>query len=151
VKFILGLLALEESGQFKDLGYPTVWLYSEVFFKQRRSETFEMLRVARALRTLPLCRRAFETGAFSWSVLRAITRIAKPHTELRWIEFADKKSPEAIEAEVTDAIDKNRDLPRGRRYGLPGLKKSFTFRVTPTQGEVLEKALRKVAGEMRGG
>ena len=48
----------------------------------------EKVRVARALRELPLLSAAMQRGAISYSKVRAITRVATPETESRLLDFA---------------------------------------------------------------
>jgi hypothetical protein len=48
----------------------------------------EKVRVARALRELPLLQRAFGSGRLSYSQVRAITRVATPDDQQRWIDAA---------------------------------------------------------------
>lgn len=48
----------------------------------------EHVRVARALRELPRLREAFEAGRLSYSKVRAVARVAAPHTEGDLVEAA---------------------------------------------------------------
>ncbi len=48
----------------------------------------EKVRVARALRELPLVQEAFGSGRLSYSQVRAITRVAAPEDQERWIDAA---------------------------------------------------------------
>ena len=48
----------------------------------------EHVRVARALRTMPIVRAAFMAGALSYSKVRAVTRIATPATEADLVHVA---------------------------------------------------------------
>src|SRR4051794_12336446 len=48
----------------------------------------EHVRVARALRGLPLIEGAFADGRLSYSKVRAITRVAEPASQQMLIEFA---------------------------------------------------------------
>jgi hypothetical protein len=48
----------------------------------------EKVRVARALRELPLVQEAFGAGRLSYSQVRAITRVATPAEQERWVEAA---------------------------------------------------------------
>jgi hypothetical protein len=48
----------------------------------------ERVRVARALRELPVVREAFATGALSYCKVRAITRVAVPETESELVRIA---------------------------------------------------------------
>jgi len=48
----------------------------------------EYVRVARALRVLPLTAAGFAAGRLSYSQVRAITRVATAEDEVRWVELA---------------------------------------------------------------
>lgn len=48
----------------------------------------ERVRVARALRSLPLLRAAFGAGRVSWSQVRAVTRVASAESEATYLECA---------------------------------------------------------------
>ncbi|MCA1722319.1 MAG: HNH endonuclease, partial [Actinobacteria bacterium] len=48
----------------------------------------EKVRVARALRELPLVQEAFGAGRLSYSQVRAITRVAGPFDQKRWVDAA---------------------------------------------------------------
>jgi hypothetical protein len=93
-RFLLnrGLLALYETGLYRALDYPTIIKYADVNFGFSGSQTYESLRVAEALRTLPRLTEAFRDGKTFWSAVREITRIAKPRTEETWINWAIGKT-----------------------------------------------------------
>lgn len=48
----------------------------------------EHLRVAAALRDLPVIAAAMATGQLSWSKVRAVTRVATPDTDREWADLA---------------------------------------------------------------
>ncbi|MEO9221747.1 MAG: DUF222 domain-containing protein [Mycobacteriaceae bacterium] len=48
----------------------------------------ERVRVAKALRCLPLLAAAFGAGRLSWTQVRAITRVGTPEDEASWVELA---------------------------------------------------------------
>ncbi|MEZ5411376.1 MAG: DUF222 domain-containing protein [Acidimicrobiales bacterium] len=48
----------------------------------------EHIRVAQALRCLPAIAQALNSGAITWSKVRAVTRIATPATETTWLNVA---------------------------------------------------------------
>ncbi|RFU20905.1 HNH endonuclease signature motif containing protein [Geodermatophilus marinus] len=48
----------------------------------------EHVRVARALRSLPVTAAAYAAGRLSYAKVRALTRVAEPHTETALLEFA---------------------------------------------------------------
>src|SRR5438067_13237800 len=58
------------------------------------------VRVARALRDLPLISAAFATGEMSYSKLRALTRIATADTEARLLTFARAATASQLERTV---------------------------------------------------
>ncbi len=75
-KFIRGLLSLEESKLYLELGSPSIGEYAERHFGRQRTWTFEALRIARALDDLPRLTEAFLEGEISYSVVQEITRVA---------------------------------------------------------------------------
>jgi hypothetical protein len=60
----------------------------------------EHVRVARALRGLPLIEAAFAEGRLSYSKVRAITRVAEPGTQPMLIEFATEATASQTERVV---------------------------------------------------
>jgi len=72
--------------------------YADTFFQLRRSETFEHVRVAKALVQLTELREAFGQGNIGWTVLKAITRVAST------------------------------DRPRDSSFGLPNLGQKLVLR-----------------------
>jgi len=71
-RFLLnrGLLALYETGLYRALDYPSIIKYADVNFGFSPSQTYESLRVADALRTLPRLTEAFKEGKTFWSAVR---------------------------------------------------------------------------------
>src|SRR5690349_15728782 len=57
----------------------------------------EKVRVARALRRLPVIRAAFERGELSYTQVRAVTRIAHEASEVEMLQVARSCSGEQIE------------------------------------------------------
>ena len=58
------------------------------------------VRVARAMRGLPLIAAAFETGELSYSKVRALTRVAEQGTEAELVEFARHATASQVERTV---------------------------------------------------
>jgi hypothetical protein len=119
LRFLLALLALEETRQYLLLGYSSIRQYAERNFGLGHTQTSELLRVARKLEALPESLSAFTGGKVSFSALKALTRIASPATEKAWLELASECSVRRLELEVADAIEKGRALPRDKNSGLP--------------------------------
>jgi hypothetical protein len=147
-RYVTGLLALLESRHYVSLGCSSVFQYAEKHFGHQRTQTYEDLRVAKALRTLPRSTAAFDEGVISWCALQEITRVAAEATEEAWIAFARKRSLRHLKAEVQDAMEKGRDLPREDGYSIPRLKTRFVVELTPEEHELVIKALRKAAQEL---
>ncbi|WP_299953465.1 HNH endonuclease signature motif containing protein [uncultured Modestobacter sp.] len=77
------------------------------------------VRVARALRELPLISAAFSAGELSYSKVRALTRVAEPGTEAELVEFARHATASQVERTVrawrrADDVDAGRVADRRR-------------------------------------
>jgi hypothetical protein len=147
-RFAEGLCAMEEGKLYLELSYPTIYAYAEEEFHLGRSQTAEHLRVGKKLARLPSSTQAFLDGRLSFSGLGCITRVATPETEADWIDFAQKKSYEALRREVQDAAEKRRDHPRPDGSGLPYVKTRVYFDFTPEELDLFRKAIAKVTLEM---
>jgi Domain of unknown function (DUF222) len=115
----------------------------------------EHVRVARALRDLPVIRAEFGAGRLSYAKVRALTRIAVPATEAGLAEMAGPMTGNQLErfarahrrasaAEDATARVRRRLAWRVEEDG----SLSGTFRLPPAAGAVLLKALRAVAADL---
>jgi hypothetical protein len=117
----------------------------------------EHVRVARALRELPVIRARFAAAALSYAKVRALTRIATPATEASLAELAGPMTANQLERfarahrQVTAADDAVARVRRrlAWRFEEDG-SLSGTFRLPPLQGAVLLKALRAACAELAG-
>ncbi len=57
----------------------------------------EKVRVARALSELPLLQEAFAAGRLSYSQVRAVTRVATPEDQQRWLDAARASTASQLE------------------------------------------------------
>ena len=73
----------------------------------------EHVRVARALRGLPLTAAAFDEGRLSWSKVREITRVADPDTEPALVELAGHTTASQL-ARVVRGWRRSDDVDAGR-------------------------------------
>ena len=115
----------------------------------------EHVRVARALRDLPVIRGEFAAGRFSYAKVRALTRIATPDNEQGLAEIAAPMTANQLERfarahrKVTAADDAVARIQRRLTWrqeedgSLAG-----TFRLPPLQGAVLLKALRAAVSDL---
>ena len=129
------LRVLDETRLFIDLGFPGLVAYADAYFQLRRSETFEHVRVAKALMRLTQLREAFGQGRIGWSVLKAISRVASVESQESWIEFAQQNGVERTLAEARDALRSRRDTPRDSSYGLPNLDQKLVLRFSRSDME----------------
>ena len=117
----------------------------------------EHVRVARALRELPVIRARFAEAKLSYAKVRALTRIATPATEAGLAGLAGPMTANQLERfarahrQVTQADDADARVRRRLvwRFEEDG-SLSGTFRLPPLQGAVLLKALRAACAELAG-
>jgi hypothetical protein len=115
----------------------------------------EQVRVARALRDLPVIRAEFGAGRLSYAKVRALTRIASPETEAGLAEIAGPMTGNQLERfarahrQVSCADDAAARVRRRLtwRFEDDG-SLAGTFRLPPLAGAVLLKALRAAAGDL---
>jgi hypothetical protein len=115
----------------------------------------EHVRVARALRDLPVIREEFGAGRLSYAKVRALTRIATPGTEAGLAEIAGPMTGNQLErfarahrqvGSVDDAAARVRRRLAWRLEDDGSL--AGTFRLPPLQGAVLLKALRAAVSDL---
>jgi Domain of unknown function (DUF222)/HNH endonuclease len=117
----------------------------------------EHVRVARALRDLPVIRARFAAGRLSYAKVRALTRIATSATEAALAELAGPMTANQLERfarahrRVTQADNADARVRRrlAWRFEDDG-SLSGTFRLPPLQGAVLLKALRAACTDLAG-
>ena len=117
----------------------------------------EHVRVARALRDLPVIRARFAAGRLSYAKVRALTRIATAATEAGLAEIAGPMTGNQLERfarahrQVTTADDADARVRRrlAWRFEEDG-SLSGTFRLPPLAGAVLLKALRAACADLAG-
>jgi Domain of unknown function (DUF222) len=115
----------------------------------------EHVRVARALRGLPVIRAGFAAGRLSYAKVRALTRIATAETEAGLAELAGPMTGNQLERfarahrQVSQADEAAARVRRRLTWRLEeDGSLSGSFRLPPLQGAVLLKALRAVAGDL---
>ena len=120
----------------------------------------EKVRVARALRELPLIDAAFERGKISYSKVRAMTRAATPENEKQLLNIARHGTAAHLERlvrvyrrchEQTGAAPGETAIRREERFycfAEDGETMVFGARVSVEQGRLLVKALDAMVAEM---
>jgi hypothetical protein len=115
----------------------------------------EHVRVARALRDLPVIRAGFAAGRLSYAKVRALTRIATADTEAGLAELAGPMTGNQLERfarahrQVSQADDAAARVRRRLtwRFEEDG-SLSGSFRLPPLQGAMLLKALRAACADL---
>jgi Domain of unknown function (DUF222)/HNH endonuclease len=115
----------------------------------------EHVRVARALRYLPVIRGEFAAARLSYAKVRALTRIATPENEEGLAEISGPMTGNQLERfarahrQVSPADDATTRVRRRLtwRFEEDG-SLAGTFRLPPLQAAVLLKALRAAAGDL---
>ena len=115
----------------------------------------EHVRVARALRDLPVIRGEFAAGRLSYAKVRALTRIATPGNEAGLAEIAGPMTGNQLERfarahrQVSHADDDQARVRRRLTWRLEDDGSlAGTFRLPPLAGAVLLQALRAAAGDL---
>ncbi|WP_261562027.1 HNH endonuclease signature motif containing protein [Frankia tisae] len=155
------IAAFDRRKGWSSTGLPTCahWLAWRCGLGLRAS--YEYLRVARALQTLPQISATFARGEISFSKVRAITRIATPDTEAEWAHEAKRCSARELERLVS--LQSKIKSDGGRDPGKKGDKKETircswrwnedgTFlliaRLDPERGAVIAKALEMATSSL---
>ena len=81
-EFIAALLSLEEQRLYLRLGSPSIVEYAERHFGLKASQTYDYLRVGKALRELSLIARAFDRGEISWTATPSCIAAASRSTAI---------------------------------------------------------------------
>jgi hypothetical protein len=115
----------------------------------------EHVRVARALRDLPVIRAEFGAGRLSYAKVRALTRIANPGTEAGLAEIAGPMTGNQLERfarahrQVSSVDDADARVRRRLAWRVEDDGSlTGTFHLPPLQGAMLLKALRAAAGDL---
>jgi hypothetical protein len=142
------LLGLYETKLYLLLGSPSIVEYAEKHLKYHKSQTYDFLRVARAIRTLPKLLEAFDRGEINWSILLEVTKVAEPETEEEWLAFAKTRSSRLVKRAVGHAVKEKRKKPADESHGLPNIEVVLPFSLTAERHELYVKAATKVAREI---
>jgi Domain of unknown function (DUF222) len=115
----------------------------------------EHVRVARAIRTLPVIRAEFAAGWLSYAKVRALTRIATPGNEAGLAEIAGPMTANQLERfarahrRVTSVDDAAARVRRRLAYRVEeDGSLAVTLHLPPLQGAVLLQALRAASNDL---
>jgi Domain of unknown function (DUF222)/HNH endonuclease len=116
----------------------------------------EHVRVARALGELPVISGEFAAGRMSYAKVRALTRIARPETDVRLADLAGPMTAAQLERfvaahrSVTRADDERARLMRRMTFRVEDDGQlTMTIRLPAAQGAVVLQALRAATGDVQ--
>jgi hypothetical protein len=136
----------DTNGVHRKLGHPTLVQYMTRELGYRTHTAFEYVRVSGALRDLPLITEALGDAEVCFGVVRELTRVATPSTELAWLERAAGKTVREVEKLVAGRhMGDHPDDPTD-----PAIERTpLTFAVTPKTRAIVRqgrKALETALG-----
>jgi 5-methylcytosine-specific restriction endonuclease McrA len=102
---------------FRKLGYSSIYAYASKELGFSTSKTGDFLRLARALKELPVLKREMEAGRIGYTKAREIISVAPPETEKTWVEKARKDSRKKLSEDVRQA----RLAAKAHPHEQPGL------------------------------
>ncbi len=151
-RFVKLIAAMDRTRGWREGGYCNLgnWLDHRCGLGPCASR--ERIRIGRALERLPCIDAAFRDGAISYSKVRAITRVATPHTEAMLLAIAEGSSAAQIESLVR-TYERVGESDRGRasseqRRGLSWYYEDgmliMTAAVPAERGALVIEALRQV-------
>lgn len=116
------LLAAKRAHVHRHQGYGSFGEYVERLFGYARRVTYDKLRVAEALESLPELARGLREGSFTFSHVRELTRVVTPETEAAWLERARGRTSRQVEQLVSGrrrgALPDSRAEPELQRHVL---------------------------------
>jgi len=84
-----------------ELGFGSFLEYGDRLFGYGQRMVAERLRVAQALRGLPVTSESLRAGEFSWSAVRELTRVVTNETESEWVQATRGKTVRQVEQMVS--------------------------------------------------
>src|SRR5689334_22581645 len=93
------VVAFDESGEWRADGATSVSAWLAGRFGMARGTAREMVRVGRALRSLPAVQGAFSRGELSFDQLKPLTHFATPDEDETWAGRAGSLSPAQLWSE----------------------------------------------------
>ena len=122
-----------------------------------RRTAFEYVRVARALRGLPLIAASFAAGRISYSKVRALTRVADPDDEQALLDLAEEATAEQLERILLgyrNALSPcEAEHARAKRHLSMSWEADGTLRISGSlpaeEGALLAKAISQVQETLR--
>ncbi|MBN4050264.1 HNH endonuclease [Desulfobulbus sp. AH-315-M07] len=94
------LLEAVRVGVPEQMGEGGIVEYANRYLGLSPRQTYERLRVAKALQQLPVLDGAMEQGELCWSAARELTRVATSESESDWLAAAEGKAVHQIETMV---------------------------------------------------
>ena len=104
---------------YRDLGFGSMIQYAAVRLGFGRSKSYQFLRLAESLRTLPGLRQAVDSGTISWTKAREVAKVATAATEEAWLREAQTSSNRSLEDQVRRVKRRARAAREASRAQVP--------------------------------
>jgi hypothetical protein len=142
---------------YRERGYSSIHAYAEAELGFSANKTWQFIRLAEALESLPAVKASVASGELSWTKARTLARVATPRSEAAWLRTATSGSNRELElavkmargAKSTAAQPELLAAEPGPSLPAPPVQVSFTL--SAEQHALLEamlESLRK-AGDQR--
>jgi hypothetical protein len=100
---------------YRELEYSSIHAYAAEALGFSQSKSYQFIRLAESLETLPVLKRSLEQGEVSWTKAREVARIATPKTQERWV--AEARS--STRRQLVEKVDLARDRRQAARRACP--------------------------------
>jgi 5-methylcytosine-specific restriction endonuclease McrA len=93
---VLWFADVQKRGLFRDLGYSSIYQYSEAGLGFSKSRTRDFVRLAAKLDELPKVKKAMARGELGYTKAREVVKVATPKTEDDWLKAAEAPRKELV-------------------------------------------------------
>jgi 5-methylcytosine-specific restriction endonuclease McrA len=94
------LLKIDDRKVFRELGYPSLFIYGVQALRLSEAQAYQFIGVARKSREVPELKTAIEQGALNVSTARRIVSVITPENKQTWLEKATTLPQKKLEMEI---------------------------------------------------
>ncbi|MBM4117091.1 HNH endonuclease [bacterium] len=88
---------------YRDCGYASIHAYAEAVLGFGQAKTYQFIRLAESLDSLPQLRASVEAGEMPWTKARSVAAVATPRSEGQWIAIAKTSSARQLEVRIRES------------------------------------------------
>jgi hypothetical protein len=135
---------IEATGGWRTAGHLSCAHWLAELLDIELSTAREKVRIARALRELPVVRRRFESGALSYAKVRQVTRVATPENEMELTDLAERH-PAGQLPKLLAAWQQRREPDRARKRQHDERGLSFRDEPTGNRTAIIQLSAQQIA------